>query len=167
MKIHNTVFLVLMSIATFGQQPVAGFYRDNFGSSIKVNKDGTFKYMWRFDMSMSWTKGTWSQSNDTLYFNMFPVFDTVLLLTTQGTAFDTLILSEDEVSSRIPGPGTHEFYSPIRRHPSQNSQPFPDKLFYRHDRLYNIKNGRLLTKKLKGFWSNEKYDPWYFKTVDK
>jgi hypothetical protein len=45
----------------------------------------------------------------------------------------------------------------------QNYIPAPDMLFYKADKLYKIKNGKLLKKKSRGIWSKKKFVPWYVK----
>jgi hypothetical protein len=163
MKFSTFTILLLISITSNSQSFSYGLYQDNFGSSIKINEDGTFQYIWRFDLSMSWTKGTWLMSNDTFYFSMTPIFDTLAIQNHDGFLVDTLFLSEDEVSNRIPA----EYHLPIRQYPSQNSHGYPDKLFYKKYRLYEIQDNKLIKKKRKGFWTKKKHDPWYFKSEER
>ena len=48
----------------------------------------------------------------------------------------------------------------------QNRMPYPNKLFFKKNRLYEIKEGHLIVKKQKEFWTGKMWDPWYFKSND-
>lgn len=138
-------------------------YRDYFGSRIELNADSTFKYTWQIDLSASWTKGTWSLLRDTVYFHMVPTYDTVSYKNNDSTSTDKLILSVDETAERM----TQEQYATMGLLSGrQNVQTYPDKLFFKKGRLYKIYNGRLVVNKQKGFWTNKKWNPWYFKSDD-
>lgn len=147
-------------MTSYSQSFSCGLYKDNFGSSIKINEDGTFKYIWRFDLSMNWTKGTWIKQNDTLCFYMTPILDTLTIKTPEGLAVDTLILSEDEISNRI----QYDYNLPVRQYSSQNNQSYPKKLFFKKGKLYHIENGSLMTRKIKGVMTNKQYVPWFYKS---
>ncbi|TKK64864.1 hypothetical protein FC093_21670 [Ilyomonas limi] len=163
MKILTIIFLLTLSLSLFGQDKIVGRYRDYFGSHILLNADRTFKYTWNFDMSASWTKGTWRLTGDTVYFEMVPTFDTLSQTNSSGILSDTLILSTDEIPERFT---QTEFAAMLLSSGGQNRMNYPDKLFFKKGRLYKIQNGKLVTKKQKGFWTSKKWDPWFFKSDD-
>ena len=162
MKILTTDALLLLSLNLFAQKNIVGRYRDYFGSRIELNADSTFKYTWHFDLSSSWTKGTWSSKNDTIYFHMIPTYDTVSYKSNNGTSADKLILSVDETAERM----TPEQYAGMGLSSGgQNIHPCPDKLFFKKQKLFAIKDGKLVKKKVKGFWTKKKWRPWFFKVT--
>ncbi|MBZ5857315.1 hypothetical protein [Flavihumibacter profundi] len=161
MRIFKIAFLIILSTSSFGQNRMLGRYRDYFGSRVELSSDSTFKYSWQFDLASSWTKGTWTLVNDTLFFHMKPIYDTLLYLNRSNSLVDTLILSEDEKPERISFSDTIYLSSG-----GQNYQICPDKLFFKNERLYKIWNGSLVRKKQKGFWTGKKWDPWFFKSED-
>lgn len=163
MNILTILFCFIVSFKLFAQDKIVGSYRDYFGSHIQLNADSTFKYIWHFDLLGSWTKGTWFIKKDTVYFHMIPTYDTLSYYTPEGLTVDSLILSTDEKAERF----TQEQYAGIGLSSGgQNRMPYPEKMFYKHERLYNIKNQKLAKKKLRGFWSKRKYIPWYFKNEE-
>lgn len=163
MKILTTIFLLTLSFSLFAQDKIVGYYRDYFGSQIQINADSTFKYTWHFDLSASWTKGTWSFKKDTLYFHMIPTYDTITDKNKDGTSADKLILSVNDTSERLSSKQLADMGLPSG---GQNFYPCPDKLFFKKGRLYGIQNGRLVVKKQKGFWTKKKWRPWFFKNDD-
>jgi hypothetical protein len=49
----------------------------------------------------------------------------------------------------------------------QNRRPCPDKFYYKNEKLFKItKEGKLVKKKIKGFWTKKKWHPWYFKQIE-
>ena len=163
MKILTITLLLSFSLCLTAQDKVIGRYRDYFGNRIQLNADNTFKYTWNFDMSASWTKGTWSIKNDTVYFHMLPTYDTLSHVNSNNFTVDTLILSDDEIPERIT---PIQSASIVLSSGGQNRMTYPDKLLFKKGRLYKIQNGNLIVKKQKGFWTSKKWDPWYFKSND-
>jgi len=163
MKILTIAFILSLSLSLTAQDNVIGRYRDYFGNRIQLNADNTFKYNWNFDMSASWTKGVWTFKNDTVFFRMVPTFDTLSHLNSNNLTIDTLILSDDEISEKI---------TPIQSagialsSGGQNRMTYPDKLLFKKGRLYKIQNGSLVVKKQTGYWTNQKWPPWFFKIED-
>jgi len=96
MKILIIAILLSISFSLFAQKIMAGRYRDYFGSRIELNVDSTFKYTWNFDLSASWTKGTWTLVGDTVYFQMIPTYDTL----SHANQMEVLLI--------------HSFYQPIK-----------------------------------------------------
>ncbi|MES1216663.1 MAG: hypothetical protein ABUT20_14200 [Bacteroidota bacterium] len=162
MKIFSTTVLLALSFSLFAQD-IIGRYRDYFGSRIELKADGNFKYTWHFDLSASWTKGTWILNNDTVYFYMTPTYDTIIYKNNDGTSTDKLILSVDEIPERLT---LEQNISRGLSSGGQNFQSCPDKLFFRKKRLYKIYKGQLVVKKQKGIWTNKKWNPWYFKSSE-
>jgi hypothetical protein len=153
------LFLLIIPVSSFSQSKVIGCYEDYFGYQVQLNADMTFKFTWRFDLSSSWTKGKWTMNKDTVYFHATPIYDTVVSILNDGFVIDTLFLSEDETSERM----TQEqlFRSGYGLSSGgQDNNRFPEKLFYKKERLYNIKGKRLVKKNQKG-WSQKKYPPWF------
>ena len=163
MKIVTIALLLVLPLALFSQEGVSGRYRDYFGSRFYLNVDGTFKYTWNFDLASSWTKGTWVLRRDTVYLKMVPTYDTVSISKPNDSTVDSLILSEDEVSERLT---QLQFAGMLLSGGGQNRQGYPEKLVVKKGRLYKIQNGKIVTRKQKGFWSSKKWDPWYFKSND-
>ena len=97
MKILTIILLLSLSLCSTAQDKVIGCYRDYFGNRIQLYADNTFKYTWNFDLSASWTKGVWTQKNDTVFFRMVPTYDTLSHLNSNNFTVDTLILSDDEI----------------------------------------------------------------------
>lgn len=94
---------------------------------------------------------------------MIPVYDTISYKNNDGSSADKLILSLDEISERL----TPDQYVGMGiSSGGQNIQPYPDKLFFKREKLFAIKNGKLVRKKIKGFWTKKKWRPWFFKSDD-
>jgi hypothetical protein len=163
MKILTIAFLLSLSLSLTAQDKVIGQYRDYFGNRIQLNADNTFRYTWNFDMVASWTKGSWTLKNDTIYFHMVPTYDTVSHTNSNNLTVDSLILSDDETPERM---------TPIQSASTaissggQNRIAYPDKMLFKKGRLYKIQNGNLVTKKRKSSWTNKKWNQWYFKSDD-
>lgn len=162
MRILTTILLLTLSSSSYAQDKIVGQYRDYFGSRLQLNADSTFKYTWHFDLSASWTKGTWTVENDTVYFHMLPTYDTISN-TNNGSAVDNLVLSDNEISERLT---QQQYEGQGLSSGGQNKIPNPEKLFYKKDRLYGINNGRLYTQRHKAIWTKKKFPPWFFKSED-
>ena len=147
---------------TTAQKNYTGYYKNYFGNSIELKNESTFKFTWKFDCSGSWTIGSWAVKNDTIYFTAKPIYDTLKQFNQEtNSQIDTLVLSLDEKSNRIT---SVEFAINEITSGGQNKYQMPSSLFFRNERLYEIGNyGRLIKKKRKEFWSNKKYNSWYFR----
>ncbi|HEV7332344.1 MAG TPA: hypothetical protein VGN63_15005 [Flavisolibacter sp.] len=163
MRILTITFLLTLTFSLFAQDKISGRYRDYFGSRILLNSDGSFKYTWNFDLASSWTKGTWKLHGDTVFFNIVPTYDTLSYTNSNNVTTDSLILSTDETPERFT---KEQFAAMLLSSGGQNRMNYPDKLLYKKGRLYKIQEGKLVTKKQKGFWTNKKWDPWFFKSDD-
>jgi hypothetical protein len=158
MKAVLTLYFMVACAQLNAQSSVAGHYRDYFGSSLNIDPDSTFEYLWHFDLMASWTRGEWRMEGDTIYFTMIPVYDTVGLVLEDGKVRDSLVLSNDEKPGRITlDPNT-------LNSGGQNTQSCPVKLFHRKNRLYEIdENGKLDKKWHRGLWSKREWPPWFIR----
>lgn len=145
-----------------GQSNIVGKYQNYFGSRIELRADGTFSYSFSFDLVHKWTMGSWS-GTDTLVLNSKAIYDTVDVINRiTGIHSDSLILSSDTISSSI----SREKLSPYA---SYGQDPWIDQKHFviKKDRLYVLQsNGKLLTKKNRGFWTKRRFPPYYFKIQD-
>ena len=158
MKTISTFFLLITLSLLHYDDRIVGSYKNYFGGELKLYADNSFKFNWQFDMASNWTSGKWKCTNDTIYFQIIPVYDTLRLKNKK----DTLVLSFDDKPEMI----TENNYSGINfifpNH--QNSERLSKKLFFREGKLIEIKkSGKLDLSKKKQFWSDEKYYTWYFK----
>jgi hypothetical protein len=137
---------------------VEGEYYNSFGSKLKINTDSTFLYNWSFDTASSWSEGKWRLKNDTIYFEIIPVFDTLRI----NHQKDTLLLSVNQKPELITDPSITIFESLSSG--GQNKTKMSSKLYFDGEKLIEIKkNGKLDNRKLKAFWQNEKYNTWFIK----
>ena len=156
MKISITIFLVIFFSNLCAQNGVVGHYRNYFGGDLYIESDSTFKYTWHFDLVGSWSQGKWTRTKDTLYFVMIPVYDSVMFYLDGGRTVDSLVLSDDEKPERI---NLNMNALPARR---QNMEPYPAKMVFKQNRLYEInKKGKLVKKQIHGFGSKKKWPPWF------
>ena len=114
-------------------------------------------------MSASWTKGTWNCAGDTIYLHVIQIYDTLSRKNINGITSDTLILSTNEVSERLT---QTQFAAMALTSSGQSRMISPSKLLFKKDRLYKIQNGKLIVQRQKGFWTEKKLDPWFFKSAD-
>jgi hypothetical protein len=166
MKLLILFFLLTIPFNLFSQDKINGHYRDHFGSRIQINPDNTFKYTWAFDLSWSWTNGTWTLIDDTVFFKMIPTYDTISIRQSNGTTIDTLILSNDETPERLKTNNYIGITLPPFAPWGQHYKPQPEKMIFKNGRLYGMKNGRLTKKKQEGYWTKKKFRPWYFKDYE-
>ncbi|RYX87187.1 hypothetical protein EON73_01920 [bacterium] len=161
MKISIIAFLLALSFNLFGQSKVVGHYRNHFFSQIQLNADSTFEYNWHLDLHGSWTKGTWSSKGDTIYFHIVPMYDTLSITKKNGMTADTLILSKYSKPRRLTPQILAEFSVTSIE---QNQMVIPDKMVFKENKLYESKNGNLVTEKRIIIKRGSESDPWYFKS---
>ncbi|RPJ74595.1 MAG: hypothetical protein EHM20_10355 [Alphaproteobacteria bacterium] len=165
--IFNCVFLIAFN-HSLARENIFGNYRDFFGSELEIYSDSTFRYRQHFDLIQSWSIGRWKTINDTIYFRMIPVFDTIQYWDDKtNLRMDSLFLSIDEKSNRgfdsffTYTDGKKEYYSGQNLH-TQNIYEVPTKLYYRKNKLFAIDaGGKIVRKKMRGFWTSKKYPSWY------
>lgn len=155
------IYLAILSVFLLGNskpESVHGEYYNHFGSKLKINPDSTFLYSWDFDLASSWSKGKWEVKNDTVYFSVIPVFDTLRIARKK----DSLILSANQVAELITD--TDSPVTALISSGGQNRHQMSPKLYYKGDRLYEIgKHGKPITGKHKAFWTDKKYGTWFVK----
>lgn len=170
MKKLIIIILVLAIQETYlhGQNNVFGNYRNFFGSKLILNSDSTYKYTYAFDLFSSWSIGKWTLRKDTILLTNVIVYDTI----TTHCVFENgvkkfyktkpeLIISLDEKPEATNDLDANLGYISGG---GQNRYSEPMKLFYKNEKLYEIKaDGKLKRKKIKGFMSREKFYPYYFK----
>ena len=164
MKIVLSIFLWVTGCQLNAQGKVVGYYRNYFGGNLDLYADSTFHYFWRFDLMGSWTNGIWKTNNDTIYLAMIPVYDTLTYLNKNNKFTDSLLLALDEKPRRISmEEAAKEAIILYSGH--QNMEPYPTRLLYRKNRLYQIDNNQKLSKKWeKGFSTGKKFPPWFERT---
>ena len=161
MRIKSILLCVLITKACTlsAQKDISGNYFNHFGSKLEIHADSTFKYNFHIDTEMSWTVGKWKVTNDTIYFTMIPVYDTVIYKdSSQTNRIDSLVLSLDQIPEKII---SLESISGYLTSFGQNRHSFPDKLFYKRNKLFYIVNGKLKRDRVKSFWTQKKYVPWF------
>ena len=152
MRISLVFFIFIFSLQVKAQNNYLGEWNDYWGGSLNIKSDSTFNFTWAFDLIVKWSNGVWFIKNDTIFFKVIPIYDTL-----KYSAGYSLVLSEDKNSQVLVPNLTVEFSSN-----SQDSSRMPTKLFFHRDRLYIIGNrGELIKKKVKG-WVG-KWHLWYLR----
>ena len=151
--------ILLLILINFKHGNVEGDYFNHFGSKLKINSDKTFLYTWNFDVASSWSKGMWKMKNDTIYFDVIPVYDTLR----RTNLKDTLVLSIDQKPELISDMSI--VFIEILSSGGQNRQKMSSKLYFDGEKLIEIKkNGKLNNRKSKAFWENRQYNTWFIKS---
>jgi hypothetical protein len=155
------IFFLLLPLVLFGQaKRFVGKYNNNFGEQMILNADNSFNYSWGVDTGHGWANGHWYTKNDTIYFKVVPIYDTVRVV---GNKKDTLLLSQNNVPERIEVTEEDFKYWDLYNLFGQNSS-IVSKLFYRDDKLFEIdEKGKLITQKKYFWWTSKYLDPWYGK----
>lgn len=144
---------------------VTGTYQDYFGSKLTMNEDSTFNYSNHVCLSYSWTNGTWELKEDSLFLRPVFVYDTLQI--DNETSEIPSLNAKSELFVHHPDSDFTFIdllqFSPHLTH-NQNLQPPPSILIYRKERLYQFdKEGKLMTKKLRGLANRKKWPPYYFR----
>lgn len=151
--------ILILILLNTQHRNVEGEYNNHFGNKLKIYSDKTFLYTWHFDLASSWSKGKWKTKNDTIYFEVIPIYDTLR----RPNLKDSLVLSIDQKPQLI----TDMSIVLIEAISSggQNRQKMSSKLYFDGKKLIEIKkNGKLDNRKLKAFWENKKYNTWFVKS---
>jgi len=161
MKTLSVILFILIFKTGFSQNNLIGNYfrRD---SKISINSDSSFYFLYKSDMYRSWSKGFWTQKGKRIFLKIIPVFDTVTVLTDSSKPKDSLVLSRDEKPGRLAITKMQEF-GMYEMTIEQNERLCPKKMRYKKGRLYVIKKGKLLKKKIKSGILIHPIDPWYEK----
>jgi len=158
MKTTISIILLLLFSSSNSERKILGNYYNYFGCDLKILEDHTFIFNWRFDMASSWSKGKWNLNNDTIYFQVIPVHDTLRLPNKKGSLFLSL--------NQIPElqKDQNAVIATVLISGGQNKYKMPSKLFFKEGKLIEItKSGKLDLKQKKLFWSSEKKESWYLK----
>lgn len=159
------IFLSVVSLDLLAQDNYAGEYYNYFGSKLKLNSDSTFEKTWQFDLASNWTKGTWKVSNDTIYINIKPVYDTLKHVRNGESIADSLVLSLDDKAELI---SAEEYAVSLITGGGQSINSVPERLYYSRKRLIAIdEKGKLKKKKVRGILTKRKHVPWYTKRENK
>jgi hypothetical protein len=164
-KMKIKYFFILFTSICFSQTKHLGIYQDAFGNKIELLENNKFRHTWQYDLAASWTIGKWKISNDTLRLEIVKVYDTLSVIDKKTKIYkDSLVIAEDEIPKRV-----NETQNVIKSLSSGGqNRVLPNLLFLiRKNKLIIIKeNGKLQTKKIRGFWK-KKYRTWYVRKDDK
>ena len=151
-------FLMLfITIEVSGQ--IAGRYYDRFGNKLELRADSTFSHSWQIDLASSWSQGSWTARNDTVFITIVPVFDTLKTSSKYIGTVDSLVLSADKSSDMI-SMETYAMNSIASG--GQNRERPPLKLYYKRERLYYMDiNNQLVSRKVKSFTTRNKVVSWF------
>jgi hypothetical protein len=128
LKKYGTILLTIVSLSTFGQRSLTGYYSSNaadmgfFVTRIQLNKDSTFKYEFSGDMMYNKGTGTYRIENRKI---IHLTFDK-----------DSLTTIEKALSS---------------------SGKRPNKLLYKSGRLHEFSKDGQIIKKGKGLSRHKKF----------
>ena len=158
------IFVVLVNIECFSQEKPKQEYYDMFGERIEFFRDSTFKFTWNFDLSGSWTIGSWQLLNDTIFLKPILIMDTLTIRDSNNNLLrDSLVLSPDQNVDRIE---MLEYTMGLISGGGQNRRQPPNKLFLKKEKLFRIlDNGNLDKSRSKAFLKKKKYKT-YFKLVE-
>jgi len=145
MKTILTTFILFLTTNVFCQRHVVGKYYHNFGHVLFLKNDGSYEFKTSFDLSSSWSNGTWSLKKDTVFLINTPIFDTLKA----GQDRDTLVLSSNSKSERI---DSMSYIATVLSGGGQNRTSHPLKLLVKKNALLVVgTDGKVVTKDL--------YDP--------
>jgi hypothetical protein len=157
-KMKFTLSILLFFLINGQHGNVEGEYYNHFGSKLIINSDSTFVYVWNAHLAASWSKGKWKAKNDTIYFKVIPVFDTLR----RANLKDTLVLSNNDKPELITD--KNGSITQFLSSGGQNRQKMSSKLYFDGEKLIEIKrNGKLDNGKQKNFWDKKKYNTWFVK----
>lgn len=162
LKYFISIILTLNIWSNILAQRISGNYHNYFGSEIRFNSDSSFLYSWKFDISSSWTKGTWTFCKDTIYLTATSIYDTLYYKDAWGKYQTKQILSENEFSEKIID--TTNLLTNYSDSYVQNLQPIPNKLLWKRHKLYEILNGKVKKVIRLSIWSKKKWPRYFVKT---
>lgn len=162
MKYALVILLSLFNTIPLSNGHISGCYHNYFGERIELKNDSTFRHSWRFDLASSWSQGNWSELKDTIYLEIKFVYDTVAIVdSVKMQSRDSLVLSMDTIANRI---SLEQWAISTIAGGGQYRFPPPERLFYRNNKLYLVKeDGTLDRKKRKQFWSQKMKKPYFLK----
>jgi hypothetical protein len=171
MKKSFLVIIIFTHLYSAFSQAISGNYYNYFGSKLSLFPDSSYKYIYRFDLSSSWSTGKWKVLNDTIYLVNMPIYDTLIGVDTLWKSkhfnlyatkkINELYLSSDENPERI---SLSESIMSSISGGGQNRVSYPAKLVNKRGKLFKLdKTGRIETKKVKGFATKKKFKTYYIK----
>ena len=149
----------------------------SYNGNIIIDSNYCFKYSVQINcFQCTFIIGKWTQKNDTIYFTKTVLFDTIRTELDNQSYIDSLVVSNNGRIETI----KKENYIKYLEESAWESQFLhnAEKLFYKKEKLYEIKpNGKLNTKKLRRQFNKptsldmyfyllkqkKKFDPWYTK----
>lgn len=158
------ILVILLLFTSFkSEEYIIGKYNDFLGNSIELKSDSTYYFSFRFDLNYSWTSGTYSVKNDTVFLKAITVFDTIMPNNNIYTPY-TLVRSVDEISEVM---NQKEYDLSLNTNAQQNLYDSPTKLYKKKNRLYLVYGkGEVLKNKQKKFGTRKKYPPYYKKVEE-
>ena len=165
MRLAKIILILLITNLSFGQSKYVGIYKDQFSESIELKSDSTFVHNYRFDLASSWTTGKWKIKKDTIYLTTEFIMDTLNICNSENKIVrDSLVISSDKESNRIE---KIEHLSYLLSSGGQNRLKPPNKIYWKRNKLYRIKeNGSLDLRKVKAFWTDKKYKTYFRKETE-
>ncbi|WP_169304327.1 hypothetical protein [Pedobacter frigoris] len=161
--------LVLASVTPLklsAQSTPVGEYRLS-NSSLELNADSTFTFRWGVCLTHRWSSGKWRINNDTIYFKVVPIYDTVTYSDNRIKVNHTFLSEYGESGHTYLPISAYHFIEP-KRWSTQEEDHFPKKLFFQKNKLYAIANDkRLIRKKEGGSLWRKGYPTWYTKGMPK
>lgn len=183
MKNTPIILLLLIQIQLTGQIDYTGTYEQkNYGKTVVMKNDSTFKFSERKHMQYKWAIGKWDTVGDTIFLKFIPIFDTLKTYNDQNRLIQkNLILSRDHESNLIiqkltlsqnDYPDWIKYSIAVQGEIDsmrnynlsklfQNSINFPRKLFLTEKGLYEIDKEGDLIKRKKSSGTNKKFKSIY------
>ncbi len=154
MKNLFAVFILLISHFSLAQSSIIGVYKDHFGHEIVFKADSTFRFSTGKEVSSSWSVGKWSIDKNTVHLETTLILDTLQYRDEdQQIVKDTLVLSSDEIISRIED--VDHFVDYISSSGQNRVEP-PKNMYYKKNKLFEIRlNGEIEKKRLKVYWTKQ------------
>ncbi|PWU04290.1 MAG: hypothetical protein C5B52_01650 [Bacteroidetes bacterium] len=165
-------FYICIHLNLSAQKHLVGHYYNAFGTEIFLNSDSTFKFTYRICFEYTWSKGEWAMKNDTIYFHTNPIFDTISNIPpaifdktnntppSKALAVDGLFLSINEAPEKFTW---EQFKGMSLSTARQDSSLFPSKLYSKRQKLYMIRNGKIVSKKIQGPGGKKNWPTWFIK----
>ena len=163
MRALSIFIFVLFTKFCFCQQNfVAGKYENDFGETLILKPDSTFKYIWKFDLASSWNIGTW-KINDKNEIKLFKkeIFDTIkdndkIELVLSTSEFSQTTTSKKFALNSISGGG-------------QSRKLIPENLIFKNGKIFTFSSsGKIQNKKIStSLNSKQKSKPWFEKIINK
>ena len=159
-------FIIQIPCSLRAQRDVVGTYRLS-NTSLELKPDSTFSFSWGVCLTQRWSSGTWQIKNDTIYFKVIPIYDTVTY-SDERIEVKHGFLSEYGESGNVHFPiSSYHFIEPIR-FSTQEQNHFPTALFFKKNKLFAIaEDKRIIRKKTRMSFLKKGYPTWYTKVVKK